>query len=128
MNNTFEEEIRSLLESGNKIAAIKRYREVTRVGLAEALAAVESFGRGTPLPAPIQPAESDVTDQIVDLLTRGKKIAAVKLYREKLGVGLKDAKDAVERIGAQNDVPTSSGSGCLGIVLLGISVVVEMFI
>lgn len=36
--------------------------------------------------------------EVARLLRAGNKIAAIKLYRETYGVGLKDAKDAVERI------------------------------
>jgi len=36
--------------------------------------------------------------EVAQLLRAGNKIAAIKLYREIFGVGLKDAKDAVERI------------------------------
>jgi len=57
-------------------------------------------------------------------LGRGEKIEAVKLYRNRFGGGLKEAKEAVERIGEQNGIPTSSGSGCLGVVLMGIAVIV----
>lgn len=34
--------------------------------------------------------------EVQALVRGGKKIAAIKLYREKTGVGLKEAKDAVE--------------------------------
>ena len=51
---------------------------------------------------------------------------AVKMYRDRFRVGLKEAKEAVERIGAQNGIPASSGSGCLGVILLGIAVVVGL--
>ncbi|PZS28112.1 MAG: 50S ribosomal protein L12 [Pseudonocardiales bacterium] len=37
--------------------------------------------------------------EILDLLGRGRKIEAIKVYRERTGVGLKEAKDAVERLG-----------------------------
>lgn len=43
-------EVRSLLKEGNKIAAIKEYRRITGVGLAEAKEAVESM--------PLDPTES----------------------------------------------------------------------
>jgi large subunit ribosomal protein L7/L12 len=33
-----------------------------------------------------------------DLIARGKKIEAIKIYREATGVGLKEAKDAVDAI------------------------------
>ena len=36
--------------------------------------------------------------EVAQLLRAGNKIAAIKLYRETFGVGLKDAKDAVEQI------------------------------
>ncbi len=39
-------QIRSLLQRGNKIEAIKMYREATGVGLAEAKAAVEAIEAG----------------------------------------------------------------------------------
>lgn len=34
--------------------------------------------------------------EVQDLVRRGKKIQAIKVYREHTGVGLKEAKDAVE--------------------------------
>lgn len=43
--------------------------------------------------------ELDAVDrEIVDLLKAGKKIEAIKLYRQHSGVGLKEAKDYVESI------------------------------
>jgi Ribosomal protein L7/L12 C-terminal domain len=36
--------------------------------------------------------------QISDLVRSGQKIEAIKLYREQTGVGLKEAKDYVERL------------------------------
>lgn len=41
-------EIRQLLKSGNKIAAIKLFREATNVGLAEAKSAIEAIERTLP--------------------------------------------------------------------------------
>lgn len=43
---TVDERIRQLLAAGQKIQAIKLYREATGVGLAEAKAAVERHQRG----------------------------------------------------------------------------------
>jgi hypothetical protein len=40
-------------------------------------------------------------EQIRELLAKSQKVAAVKLYREMTGVGLKEAKDAVDAINAQ---------------------------
>ncbi|MGV4986231.1 ribosomal protein L7/L12 [Streptomyces sp. NPDC001709] len=38
-------------------------------------------------------------DEVAALVREGKKIHAIKLYRESTGAGLKEAKDAVDRLG-----------------------------
>lgn len=38
--------------------------------------------------------------EIDELLRQGKKIEAIKVYRQRTGVGLKEAKEAVERMPA----------------------------
>lgn len=43
---------------------------------------------------------SDLNDQVVELLARGQKIEAIKIWRVATGAGLKQAKDAVEKIEA----------------------------
>ena len=35
---------------------------------------------------------------VIALVRKGNKIGAIKLYREKTGVGLREAKEAVERM------------------------------
>ena len=40
-----------------------------------------------------------LTPQIQDALRRGNKIEAIKIYRELTGVGLAEAKEAIERAG-----------------------------
>ncbi|MDS0525915.1 ribosomal protein L7/L12 [Clostridium sp. SHJSY1] len=42
--------------------------------------------------------EPKVDDEIKDLVSRGKKIPAIKKYREISGVGLKEAKDYVDKL------------------------------
>lgn len=127
MDSSLENEIKELLASGNKIAAIKRFREETGTDLADAKAAVESLEAGGSLPSE-EPSsdrssqtDADLRNEVVRLLERGSKIEAVKVYREQTGLGLKESKLAVEEIGEQNGIPASSGAGCLGVVLLCIS-------
>ena len=43
---------------------------------------------------PPDPVDPDVLAQLI----AGNKIAAIKIYRERTGLGLKEAKDAVEEI------------------------------
>ncbi len=110
-------ELLALLAEGRKIEAIKRYREVTGAGLAAAKETVEALERGEPLPTR-EPVDSTMEAEIISLLEGGKKIEAIKVYRERTGVGLKEAKDAVEAVAAQRGIIAPSGSGCLGVVLL----------
>jgi ribosomal protein L7/L12 len=101
MQATDDLEIRRALAAGNKIAAIKRYRALTGVGLKEAKDAVEAIAVGRPV-APaiaafgISPQSGHNT--VIALLAAGNKIAAIKLYREAIGVGLEEAKEAVEAL------------------------------
>ncbi|MHC4878367.1 MAG: ribosomal protein L7/L12 [Planctomycetota bacterium] len=118
MNPPIDKEIRELLDAGNKIAAVKRLREETGIGLAEAKAVVEAFEASEPLAERTMTPDSDLTDQVIRLLERGEMIQAVKLHREQTGAGLKEAKEAVEQIGEQHGIPASSGAGCLSLVLL----------
>ncbi|MFZ5445239.1 MAG: ribosomal protein L7/L12 [Myxococcota bacterium] len=88
-----------LLRAGQKIAAIKRYRELTGVGLREAKEAIDALERGEP-PQSLPPKAAvlrQVSDSEIEAQIRtGHLLDAIKLYREKNGVGLKEAKDAVE--------------------------------
>lgn len=123
MDESFEGELKELLASGNKISAIKRYREKTGAGLAEAKTAVESLESSGLLPKPDRLDDSDLTSQIVNLLGRGEMVQATKLYREQSGLGLKQSKEAVERIAEENGIAVASRAGCLGVILVGFAVV-----
>lgn len=52
---------------------------------------------GVAVAEPAQPQLADLPD-VRQFLLEGKKIQAIKAYREHTGVRLKDAKDAVERM------------------------------
>ena len=67
-----------------------------------------------------EPSEGDLNDfekQILGLMKGQKKIEAIKLYRKNTGCGLKEAKDAVEALGARYGIE-SKGVGCAGVLLL----------
>ena len=102
-----EEQIRTLISAGNKIAAIKLYRELTGVGLKEAKDAVEAMERGETIGEPVASFQAGIQnnalleEQIKQLLLKRQKIQAIRIYREAHNCGLKDAKDAVDAIEAQ---------------------------
>ncbi len=57
---------------------------------------------GPPANDPIVQAEREIgLDEVRSLFQQGKKIQAIKAYRELTGVGLKEAKDAVEGMAGQ---------------------------
>jgi ribosomal protein L7/L12 len=115
----FQDEVFSLLERGQKIGAIKLYRERTGAGLKEAKDAVESIQRGQA--APSGPAsDRGFEEELVSLLEQGQKIGAIKVFRERTGAGLKEAKDAVEAIAERRGIIISQGTGCLGVVVVAI--------
>jgi ribosomal protein L7/L12 len=101
-------EFKRLVHSGQKIEAIKLYRELFSVGLKEAKDAVDKLEAGEPvvLTSVSVTSSSASADQaarmaeMMQLLQAGKKIEAIKLYRQMFDVGLKEAKDAVEAMEA----------------------------
>jgi len=104
--SSYERQIRELISQGNKIAAIKLFREVTNVGLKEAKDAVEAIERGQSVSS-LKRIQFDIqndallNEQINQLLAKRQKIQAVKIYREAHNCGLKEAKDAVDAIEAR---------------------------
>jgi hypothetical protein len=63
------------------------------------------------------PESDSLEGQVLALLEGGRKIQAVKLYREQTGCDLKAARDAVEALAAKHGV-VAKGGGCAGVVLL----------
>lgn len=97
------QKIHQLLHNKQVIQAIQLYREATGVSLAEAKEAVEEMAlvEVTKPPSGVRSYDDPVMEsKIRSLLAKGKKIDAVKIYREEYGIGLKEAKDAVDRIEA----------------------------
>jgi len=106
----YSDEVKRKVLAGDKIGAIKLYRELTGVGLAEAKSAVEQMQtqlRGfasaeVVLPTrPTSPATPQFNAEINEAIFAGKKIVAIKLYRERTQAGLAEAKRAVEEIEEQ---------------------------
>lgn len=78
-----------------------------RVAALEATIAALTSGSGSAYAAPGAAAYAQPTPdaqawlaEVQALVRDGKKIQAIKVYRERTGVGLKEAKDAVEALPA----------------------------
>ena len=101
-------QIQDLLAQGKKIDAIKQYREQTGAGLKAAKDVVEAIEQGRPLQR-LREFDGGFEVELTGLLQDGRKIEAIKRFREQTGVGLKEAKDAVERLAASTGYPLRAG-------------------
>jgi ribosomal protein L7/L12 len=91
--------VKNHLRQGNRIEAVKAYREATGASLSEANDVVDRIeGRMNGTQEADRAPDSDLRSRVIDLLREGRKIEAIKIYRDATGEGLKEAKDAVEAI------------------------------
>ena len=102
-------ELENLIERGQIIQAVKRYREVFGSSLKDSKAAVDMYRHHghwpDEPPAQLQPSENQasesldtalLTQEVRALWSDGMKVNAIKRYREETGAGLKESKQAVE--------------------------------
>ncbi len=119
---THPDDLLALAREGRKIEAIKLYREQTGAGLKEAKDAIERLVATGRLPEnQDEPPLADLADEyqsrLLDLLRAGRKIEAIKEYRQRTGTGLKEAKESVEALAARHGI-VSKSAGCAGMILL----------
>jgi ribosomal protein L7/L12 len=131
-----DSEIQELISAGRKIEAIRIYRERYGVGLKEAKEAVEALERGesptwAPSPSSSRLSEDPAFASTIDAsLRKGQLLQAIKQYRDRYPVGLKEAKEIIEArarelgpaVGSERAMePAQSGKGffnCSTIILL----------
>jgi len=126
------ERIRRAALAGQKIEAIKLYREASGADLVEAKRFVEGLeaGRTPGAPAVASVSNEDI-DQIQEALFRGDRIAAIKLYRASTGEGLKESRDFILAVEAElrrtdpGKFRASPAQGC-GMVVLGLLAVLTL--
>lgn len=113
--------VAELTRSGQKIEAIRLFREQFGIGLKQAKDAVEQIERGevvhlTNLAVTSSSGGMDAAHfaEVARLVREGNKIEAIKRFRELTGLGLKESKDAVEALersgalGAGSSAPGTS--------------------
>ena len=97
------QKIHKLLHDRQLIQAVKLYHDVTGVSLAEAREAVEAMARNefTKPPSGVRNYDDPVLEsKIKSLLSKGKKMEAIKIYRAEYSTSLQEATVAVERVEA----------------------------
>ena len=124
------------LGHGNPIEAIKRLRAATGLGLKDAKDVIDAYEAGAPVRLPPRPSETPLPADVRAALQAGNKIEAIRLLRDHTGLGLKEAKDAVEAAGvrhtaqvtgAPGEMPRSGNSGWL-LLAIAVAVVVAYFL
>lgn len=95
--------VEQLLHQGRKIEAIKLFREQTGAGLAEAKDAIENGSFASAVWSQVSERQApsalpaEVSAEIDRLIASGSPIEAIKLLRTSTSLGLKEAKDAIDR-------------------------------
>src|ERR1043166_1593593 len=84
------------LHRGNKIEAIALLRESTGLGLKEAKDVIDEQLRGNSVAIDTVSSNGPLHSSVASALQRGNKVEAIKLLRKQTGLGLKQAKDAIE--------------------------------
>ena len=89
-------DVLAALEQGNKIEAIKRLRAATGLGLKEAKDIVDGQrASGRPSRRSVASMLS-LPFAVSEAMKQGNRLEAIRLLREQGGLGLEEAKDAVE--------------------------------
>jgi ribosomal protein L7/L12 len=84
-----------ILDHGRRIAELERKVSELYARLGQAEPSSDGFTFASDAPASVTASEDP---RLIELIQADKKIQAIKLYRELTGVGLAEAKDAVEAL------------------------------
>lgn len=129
------DEVLEALRSGNAIEAIKRLRQATGLGLAEAKSVIDRHRQAGAAPTSTATPTGGLPPAVAEQLRLGNKIEAIKLLRGHTGLGLKEAKDAIEALaagarrsagGSPGEVPRA-GNAVGWIVLLAIACIAGFY-
>ena len=97
----FHQRLQMEIASGGNIRAIKWVRARSGLGLKEAKDVVESLIPGA-LDHRVETVrglgEADFQARLLVELAAGRRFEAIRFYRERTGLGLKEAKDAIEAL------------------------------
>jgi len=97
-DNSLPANVRESLERGSTIEAIKLLREATGLGLKEAKERIDRHHQGDAASGPTAAPLASLPPEVAAAMKQGNKIEAIRMLREKTGLGLKEAKEAVESI------------------------------
>src|SRR4051794_19566554 len=107
-------EVITALKNGKLIEAIKLMRAMSgNIDLAQAKKAIEQhLDRSKVAKATVGEAFGSLAQipAVADALRKGNKIEAIRVLRAKTGLGLKEAKDAIDRFSGNDSIDGASPS------------------
>ncbi len=86
----------SALQQGNKLQAVKHLCDDTGLGLIEAKEVIELHLQKNPTPWALPHGSAHLPADVTQALQRGDKVQAIALMRSLRGLGMQEAKDAIE--------------------------------
>ena len=111
-------EIRSAAAT-SKLQAIKIYKELTGASLSESKQFVESLDNAKQSDGTNDSGLSDeVMDKVLDELSAGKKVAAIRLYRNHTGKTLIESRAFIEDLAEKLGLDLPAGVGCASAVFI----------
>ena len=127
-------EVLAALQRGSTIEAIKLLRKSTGLGLKEAKDVIDSHAKGTSVERPSIASLAAVLPMVIAAALRGgDKNEAIRVVREKTGLGMKEANEAVVSIQnkphdpvtdlSPGEVPRSSSRAWIVILVVLLAVV-----
>ena len=104
------DDVLAALQRGQTIEAIKLLRGSTGLGLAEAKDLIDRHLGGRPVSIARSTPLTELPADVAAAMQQGNKLEAIRLLREHTGIGLKEAKEAVESIGRRSSAQAGAGS------------------
>lgn len=98
ISKEMELQIELLLSQNRKLEAVKLVLDTTHCGLKDAKDFVDNFRPGNSLTSTEPRPKGNIDAELLNLLAKGNKLAAVKLYKDATGKGLAESKDYVDNL------------------------------
>ncbi|MCA9156911.1 MAG: hypothetical protein KDA72_01210 [Planctomycetales bacterium] len=118
------DEIIKLIGDGQKLDAVKRYKDLRRTSLLEAKNFIEELTVRLEQESPEILTAPPELEGITELIYAGQKLEAVKRYRDQRSISLVDAKQFVEQLTDElkqkypDRFSARSTTGCAGLIAL----------
>ena len=114
-----EQQLDEIRSATSKLHAIKIYKGLTGASLLESKQFVESLEDFQRAGSTSNGGLSDeVIDKVLDLLSAGKKVAAIRLYRNHTGKTLMESRAFIEDLAEKLGLDLPAGIGCASAVFL----------